>query len=117
MRCALVPRSLRPTRDFERTSRRLPASMALTRMAMSSLKPNHLVVSTASMVPAPLSRPTTSQPMASAAASATSAAAAASGRNQAIARMLAEERGDEQIQEGAAQRRRRDEREGQEREE
>src|SRR4051812_46006270 len=61
-RRALVPISLRPTRDFERTSMRLPVSAAVTLTAMSSLKPNHFVVSTASSVPAAASRPTLPSP-------------------------------------------------------
>ena len=52
MRLALVPTSLSPTRDTERTSTRLPAPFASTRITTSSLKPNQNVVSVASMRPA-----------------------------------------------------------------
>ncbi len=51
MRAALAPTSLPPTRDTERTSMRLPAPSASTRITTSSLKPNHNVVSVASMRP------------------------------------------------------------------
>ena len=50
MRSAFLPMSDLPTRDIERMSRREPAPSAATRMTMSSLKPNHAVVSVASML-------------------------------------------------------------------
>jgi hypothetical protein len=43
----LVPTSLWPTRDTDRTSTRLPASAAVTRTTTSSLNPNHVVVAVA----------------------------------------------------------------------
>src|SRR5260221_698003 len=52
MRCALTPRSERPSRLLERGAMRLPAGpSALIRTTMSSWKPNHLAVSTASSRP------------------------------------------------------------------
>ena len=51
MRRALTPRSLRPTREAERTSMRLPFGAGLTRTTMSSVKPNQRVVSLASSRP------------------------------------------------------------------
>jgi hypothetical protein len=47
MRRALTPRSLRPTREAERTSMRLPFGAGLTRTTISSVKPNQRVVSLA----------------------------------------------------------------------
>ena len=49
MRAALTPRSLRPWRDAERTSMRLPESAAATRTTMSSVKPIQKLCSLASM--------------------------------------------------------------------
>ena len=69
MRAAFAPTSLRPTRDFERTSMRLPAPAGAMRTTTSSLKPNQRVVATASMRPA-LASASTSRPIARAAASA-----------------------------------------------
>ena len=51
MRRAFAPRSLRPTRLFERTSTRLPAPSGRTRITTSSLNPYQKVVSVASIVP------------------------------------------------------------------
>ena len=70
MRRAFAPTSLRPTRDFERTSMRLPAPEGAMRTTMSSLKPNQRVVAIASMWPALSSAATISSSMARAAASA-----------------------------------------------
>ncbi len=53
IRLALVPTSLRPTRETERTSIRLPWPAAAMRMTMSSLNPNQKVVSVASIRPSP----------------------------------------------------------------
>lgn len=52
MRFALAPRSLRPTRETERTSILLPVPAGVTRTTTSSVKPNHGVVAVASMRPA-----------------------------------------------------------------
>src|SRR5882757_9762114 len=49
MRAALTPRSLRPWRDAERTSMRLPESAAATRTTISSVKPIQKLCSLASM--------------------------------------------------------------------
>ena len=57
-----------PTRDTDRTSTRLPCSVAVIRTAMSSVNPNHRVAATASMRPEVESAATTSQPMLRAAA-------------------------------------------------
>ena len=48
MQAALTPRSLRPWRDAERTSMRLPESAAATRTTMSSVKPIQKLCSLAS---------------------------------------------------------------------
>lgn len=85
MRFALAPTSLRPTRDLERTSTRLPAPAGAMRITTSSLKPNQRVVATASILPAFSSLPTISQPSACAAAAArenacSGGAASSSGR-------------------------------------
>ena len=76
MRFALVPRSLLPTRDTERTSMRLPAGAGATRITTSSRKPNHGVVAVASMRPAAASAAAISQPMPLAASSARANASA-----------------------------------------
>src|ERR1700686_5153813 len=52
-RRALAPTSLKPTRDFDLTSRREPASLARTRTTTSSLKPKKALVSVASRRPSP----------------------------------------------------------------
>ena len=70
MRAAFAPPSLRPRRDLERTSMRLPAPKGAMRTTMSSLNPNQRVVATASMRPASSSALTISKSMARAAASA-----------------------------------------------
>jgi len=49
MRAALTPRSLRPRRDAERTSMRLPESASATRTTMSSVKPIQKLCSLASI--------------------------------------------------------------------
>src|ERR1700738_2484728 len=49
MRAALTPRSLRPWRDAERTSMRLPESASATRTTMSSVKPIQKLCTLASM--------------------------------------------------------------------
>ena len=67
MRAAFAPTSLRPTRDFERTSMRLPAPAGVMRTTTSSLKPNQRVVWVASMRPCPRSTSTISHPMSRAA--------------------------------------------------
>ena len=64
MRRALTPRSLRPTREAERTSMRLPFGAGLTRTTMSSVKPNQRVVSLASSLPSAGTAATMRQPMA-----------------------------------------------------
>ncbi len=72
IRRALVPTSLRPTRDTERTSTRVPPPAGVRRITTSSLKPNQNVVSVASMRPAAGSTCTISHPASRAAASARS---------------------------------------------
>ena len=57
MRRALTPRSVWPSRLFERMSTRLPLPSARTRTTMSSRKPNHSVVATV-----PLRRGATNPP-------------------------------------------------------
>lgn len=47
MRAALAPTSLRPMRDLERMSRRLPSLAGSMRITTSSLKPNQKVVAVA----------------------------------------------------------------------
>ena len=47
MRLAFVPTSLRPTRDTERTSTRVPLPHGITRTTTSSSNPNQRVVSVA----------------------------------------------------------------------
>jgi hypothetical protein len=51
MRFASTPMSLWPTREAERTSTRLPEPLTATRITRSSLKPNSVVVSVASVLP------------------------------------------------------------------
>ena len=70
MRRALTPRSLRPTREAERTSMRLPFGAGVTRTTMSSVKPNQRVVSLASRRPSAGAAATMRQPIERAAASA-----------------------------------------------
>ena len=62
MRRALVPISLRPMRDTERTSTRVPAPQGVSRTTTSSLNPNQRVVSVASMRPLLLSAVTICHP-------------------------------------------------------
>jgi hypothetical protein len=49
----LVPVSVVPWRDAERTSTRVPVPHGVSRTTMSSVKPNHQVVSVASRRPLP----------------------------------------------------------------
>ncbi len=72
MRAAFAPTSLRPTRETERRSTRLPDPAAAMRTTTSSLKPNQNVVSVASMRPSAGLPATTSQPSSAAALSAAS---------------------------------------------
>ena len=68
MRRALAPRSLRPTRESERTSMRLAGPSGVMRTTTSSLKPKNSVVAVASMRSACGSAATIFQPSLRAAA-------------------------------------------------
>jgi len=81
-RRALAPTSLKPTRDFDLTSRREPASLARTRTTTSSLKPKKALVSVASRRPSAGTKASICQPRRCAARCA--ACSAAAGASQAL---------------------------------
>ena len=62
MRAAFLPRSPWPRRETERTSIRLPPAVRVTRTTMSSLNPNQIVVSVASIRPSAGTAATICQP-------------------------------------------------------
>ena len=59
----MTPKSLRPRREDERKSMRLPEPDAVTRITMSSVKPNQRLLSLASIRPAASSAATIVHPI------------------------------------------------------